>query len=106
MFRLIFSFVLLPLVVISVASANPTTYDVTVFTSSISGTAGSLDFNFDPGPLVTQAASLQISDFSTDGMLATCARQRTLPESQWANSSTTCWTLCTMRPRARITRTF
>ena len=44
----------------SMASAAPITYDVTVDTSSISGTAGSLDFNFNPGPLVTQAASLQI----------------------------------------------
>lgn len=46
------------------------TYDVTVNTSSISGTAGSLDFNFNPGPLTTQAASLQILDFSSNGSLA------------------------------------
>lgn len=45
-------------------------YDVTVNTSSISGTAGSLDFNFNPGPLVTQAASLQILSFGSDGSLA------------------------------------
>jgi len=54
----------------SFASAGPITYDVTVNTSSISGTAGSLDFNFNPGPLVTQAASLQILSFSGDGTLA------------------------------------
>jgi hypothetical protein len=54
----------------AVASASPITYTVTVDTSSISGDAGSLDFNFIPGPLVTQAASLQILDFSTDGSLA------------------------------------
>ena len=36
----------------------------------ISGTAGSLDFNFNPGPLVTQSASLQILNFTSDGTLA------------------------------------
>lgn len=50
--------------------ADPLTYEFTVNTSSISGTAGSLDFNFNPGPLVTQAASLQILDFSSNGSLA------------------------------------
>jgi len=34
-----------------------------VDTSSIAGTAGSLDFNFNPGPLVTQAAALQVLVF-------------------------------------------
>ena len=53
----------------SAASANVITYDVTVSTSPISGTAGSLDFQFNPGPLVTQPATLQILDFSTDGAL-------------------------------------
>jgi hypothetical protein len=43
---------------------------VTVNTSTISGTVGSLDFNFNPGPLVTQAASLQILDFASDGTLS------------------------------------
>ncbi len=52
------------------APAGPVTYDVTVNTSSIAGTAGSLDFNFNPGPLVTQAASLQILNFSSDGSLS------------------------------------
>jgi hypothetical protein len=55
--------------VASSVSASPVTYDVTVNTSSISGTAGSLDFNFNPGPLVSQAASLQIFGFSSDGVL-------------------------------------
>jgi hypothetical protein len=50
----------------SMASAAPVTYDVSVDTSSISGTAGSLDFNFNPGPLVTQSASLQILNFTSD----------------------------------------
>jgi hypothetical protein len=54
----------------SIASAAPVTYDVNVDTSSISGTAGSLDFNFNPGPLATQAASLQILDFTSDGVPA------------------------------------
>src|ERR1700730_14312166 len=54
----------------SVASASPITYGVTVNTSSISGTAGSLDLNFNPGPLVTQAASLQILGFTGNGTLA------------------------------------
>ncbi len=54
----------------SMASAAPITYDVTVNSSSISGTAGSLDFNFNPGPLVTQPASLQILNFTSDGTLA------------------------------------
>jgi len=55
------------------ALAQPITYDVSVNTSSIAGTNGSLDFNFNPGPLVTQAASLQILGFATgptDGTLA------------------------------------
>src|SRR3984957_10899440 len=52
------------------AMANVITYDVTVNTSSISGTTGSFDFNFNPGTLVTQAASLQILDFSSNGTLA------------------------------------
>jgi len=54
----------------SLASADLITYDVTVNTSSISGTVGSLDFNFNPGPLITQSASLQILDFSGNGTLA------------------------------------
>jgi hypothetical protein len=52
------------------ASAGQIVYSATVNTSSIAGTAGSLDFNFNPGPLVTQAASLQILGFSSDGTLA------------------------------------
>jgi len=36
---------------------------VTVDTSSIAGTMGSLDFNFNPGPFVTQTASAQILNF-------------------------------------------
>ena len=62
------------LAVVPSAPAGPITYHVTVNTSSISGTSGSLDFNFIPGPLVTQSASLQILNFTTDGALAgSCA---------------------------------
>jgi hypothetical protein len=57
----------------SLASAGSISYDVTVDTSSISGTAGSLDFNFNPGPLTTQSADLQILNFTSDGSLADCA---------------------------------
>jgi hypothetical protein len=55
---------------VSLASAEPITYDVIVNTSTISGTSGSLDFQFDPGPLVSQSASLQILNFTSDGALA------------------------------------
>jgi len=52
------------------ATAATLTYDITVDTSTIFGTAGSLDFNFNPGPLITQAASLQILNFTSNGALA------------------------------------
>ncbi len=52
------------------AWATPVTYNVTINTSSFTGTAGSLDFNFNPGSLTTQATSLQILGFSSDGALA------------------------------------
>ena len=52
------------------AFANPVVEIVSVNTSSINGTAGSLDFNFNPGTFVTQSASLQILNFSSDGALA------------------------------------
>ena len=51
------------------AYASPITYLVTVNTSSIAGTQGSLDFNFNPGPLTSQAASAQILSFSSNGSL-------------------------------------
>jgi hypothetical protein len=54
----------------TLAVADPITYNITVDSSSIAGTTGSLDFQFNPGPLITQAASLQILDFSSDGSLA------------------------------------
>jgi len=45
-------------------------YSVAVDTSSISGTAGSLDFNFNPGPLISQFALVDLLNFSSDGLLA------------------------------------
>jgi hypothetical protein len=53
----------------TLAVADPITYIVTVDSSSITGTTGSLDFQFNPGPLTTQAASLQILNFNSDGSL-------------------------------------
>ena len=50
-------------------SASPITYSVTVNTSSVSGSTGSLDFNFNPGPVITQSASLQMLKFGNDGTL-------------------------------------
>jgi hypothetical protein len=51
------------------AWAGPVTHSVVVNTSSIAGTVGSLDFNFNPGPLITQAASLEILNFAGNGTL-------------------------------------
>jgi hypothetical protein len=45
-------------------------YSVAVDTSSISATSGSLDFNFNPGPLITQFAWADLLNFSSDGSLA------------------------------------
>jgi hypothetical protein len=42
---------------------------VTINTSSITGTNGSLDFQFNPGPLTSQFATLEIENFTTDGTL-------------------------------------
>ena len=63
-------FVALFSVFVTAASGASITYNVTVDTSSITGATGSLDFNFNPGPLLTQAASLQILNFASDGTLA------------------------------------
>lgn len=46
------------------ALADAITYSVTVNTSSIAGTNGSLDFQFNPGLSNSQAASVQILGFS------------------------------------------
>jgi hypothetical protein len=62
-------FSILLLSAVSIASADAI-YKVTVNTSVISGTAGALDFNFNPGPLVSQPASLEILTFTSSGTLA------------------------------------
>jgi hypothetical protein len=56
----------------SAASAGVICY-VTVDTSSLASTNGAIDFNFDPGPLVTQAASVDIVGFSSDGTPGTAS---------------------------------
>lgn len=64
---------LLPLVAcLSLAgpAAADVLYSVAVDTSSITGTSGSLDFNFNPGPLITQFALADLLNFSSDGSLA------------------------------------
>jgi hypothetical protein len=60
------------------AMADGITYDVTVDTSGIAGTSGSLDFQFNPGPLVTQTANLQIQNFTSDGTLVSSPPSPTL----------------------------
>jgi hypothetical protein len=55
---------------IAIARANPIDETVIVDTSSLNGASGSLDFNFNPGPLTSQSASLQILNFTSDGSLA------------------------------------
>ena len=52
----------------SAAWADSTIYAITVNTSSISGTSGSLDFQFNPGA-VSQLASAEIVGFTSDGTL-------------------------------------
>jgi hypothetical protein len=49
--------------------ASAITYDVTVNTSSLFGTSGSLELQFNPGPQPVQAANLQIGQFTSDGAL-------------------------------------
>jgi hypothetical protein len=63
-------FAALFLLIGTAAWAGPLTYHVSIDTSSIAGTAGSLDFNFNPGPLVSQSASMQIVNFVSNGSLA------------------------------------
>jgi hypothetical protein len=57
------------LCITSLAPADVVTYDVAVNTSSIAGTMGSLDFQFNPGPLVSEPATLKILNFASDGTL-------------------------------------
>lgn len=48
--------------------ASPVTYAISVDTSSLQGTTGSLDFNFDPGPLGSQAAIVQLHALGGGGI--------------------------------------
>jgi hypothetical protein len=50
--------------------ADSITYEVIVNTASIAGTGGSVDLNFNAGPLMTQNANVQILDFASNGTLA------------------------------------
>ena len=65
---------------------------VTVDTSSVAGTAGFLDFTFDPGPFITQSGFATISAFSSDGTLGaptiTGDVSGTLPPSITLNNDT------------------
>ena len=70
MLKKLFLLVATLLLAVGMAAADPIAYLVTVDTSSIAGTAGSLDFQFNPGPLASQAASVQVLDFNSDGTLA------------------------------------
>jgi hypothetical protein len=54
--------------------AGPITYADQSILHLSQGNAGSLDFNFNPGPLTTQAASLQILNFMSDGTLVGACR--------------------------------
>lgn len=54
----------------SCASADVITYMITVNTASQTGDTGSLDFQFNPGALVTQSADLSILNFTSDGSLS------------------------------------
>jgi hypothetical protein len=62
------SICLLVLVAPGIASAN--TYHIDANTSSLAGTTGSLDLSFNPGPLVTQSASVDILNVVTDGAIS------------------------------------
>jgi hypothetical protein len=60
---------LLFLSTISMASADAVDYQVIINTTSVSGTPGSLDFQFNPGSFLSQSASVQVLAFTTDGTL-------------------------------------
>jgi hypothetical protein len=49
--------------------------ELTLNTSSISGTTGSIDFQFNPGPGTTQAATVQILDFTSTGTYVAASQQ-------------------------------
>jgi hypothetical protein len=55
---------LLPLTLCAASLVYGAQLNLTVNTSSINGTTGSIDFQFNPGPSTTQAATVQISNFT------------------------------------------
>jgi hypothetical protein len=72
MTRILTLFVASALLVVGITSraeAAPITFSVLVNTSSISGVAGNLDFQFNPGPTSSDPAFVTISGFSSDGTL-------------------------------------
>jgi hypothetical protein len=64
------TFFLIALLCTASAASADIIYRVTVNTSTISGTSGSFDLQFNQGPLASQAAQLQILNFAIDGTLA------------------------------------
>ena len=58
------------------ASFGDVVFHFSVNTATIAGTAGSIDLQFNTGPVSSQAASLQILGFSSDGALAGSPRRR------------------------------
>jgi hypothetical protein len=54
---------------LSMASAAPVAYDVTVDTSPYAGTTGFLDFQFNPGVATSPEATVSITNFSPTGIV-------------------------------------
>jgi hypothetical protein len=50
-----------------------TTYTVTADTSSITGTSGYMDLQFEPGPATTNLATVAVTGFTTNGTLSGAA---------------------------------
>jgi len=63
----VFAFVVLASISVRQAGAVPKTYLVVVDTSSVSGTVGHIDFQFNPGNATTQAASAVVGSFNLVG---------------------------------------
>jgi hypothetical protein len=70
MFTKILWFTFLAISLAGFTKSGAATYSLMIDTSAEAGAVGSLDFNFNPGPLTTQAASVQILNFSSDGTLS------------------------------------
>jgi hypothetical protein len=84
---------LLSIYLASLGQAAELLVPITVNTSSISGTSGSIDLQFNPGPLVTQTADMMIVNFASNGTLVPGAQltggvSGALPGSLTFNNST------------------